>query len=103
MGIAIANSKRAGMQAPYGMESFDCSKYKTIKTDAHENYTDGELKRAKEIIAMDTTARANRSHARIRSLREQHQLLPLDTEHGMGNSDDEEKQEQKPWHELGFR
>ena len=81
----------------------DCSKYKTIKTDAHENYTDGELKRAKEIIAMDTTARANRSHARIRSSREQHQLLPLDTEHGMGNSDDEEKQEQKPWHELGFR
>ena len=81
----------------------DCSKYKTIKTDTHENYTDGELKRAKEIIAMDTTARANRSHARIRSSREQHQQLPLDTEHGMGNSDDEEKQEQKPWHELGFR
>jgi hypothetical protein len=54
----------------------------------NENYTDEDLQRAKEIMAMDTTARASRSQARISSSRTQRKL-PADTEHGMDDSDNE--------------
>ena len=52
----------------------------------NENYTDDELHRAKQIIALDM--KRNNINATSNSTKTQYQLPP-DTEHGMCDSDDE--------------
>ena len=67
-------------------DAINCTKYSETKHHANDKYTDDELHRAKQIITEDM--KRNGFNTTSRSSKTQHQL-PADTEHGMGDSDDE--------------